>query len=152
MKGTLMAALLGLAALAAGGFAWHTQQALGETRRELAGLKTQLDKAKADIKTAQAEAEKQRKELEAQKLAVEQAQSDLNSTRQFLEAERSMNTRLREQLVLAMSRTSQPRPSSAQPQLPPGLVLPQLAPQRPMEVRIAPGRGPTSIGVGVPAR
>ena len=149
---TLVAAVLGLAALAAGGFAWHTHQALGEARRELAGLKTQLDKAKADIKTAQTEAEKQRKEAEAQKIALEQAHSELNTSRQFLEAERAMNTRLREQLVLAMSRAAQPRPSSAQPQLPPGLVLPQPLPQRPLEIRIAPNRGPTSIGVGVPAR
>ena len=148
---TLLAAVLGIVALAAGGFAWHTHQALGDARRELTGLKAQLDRAKADIKTAQAEAEKQRKEAEAQKAGLEQAQSELNSARNFLEAERAMNARLREDLVLAMSRATQPRPSSAQPQLPPGLVLPQLAPQRPLEVRIAPNRGPTAIGVGVPA-
>ncbi|HEX2649075.1 MAG TPA: hypothetical protein VHN19_03950 [Burkholderiales bacterium] len=148
---TLLAAVLGLAALAAGGFAWHTHRALGETRRELADLKTQLDKAKTDLKTAQAEAEKQRKEAETHKAALEQTQSELASARHFLEAERAMSTRLREELVLARARSAQPRPSAAQA-LPPGLVLPQLAPQRPLEVRIAPNRGATSVGVGVPAR
>lgn len=149
---TLLAAALGLAALAAGGgFAWHQHQALGEAQRELAGLKAQLDKAKADLKTVQAEAEKQRKEADMQKAALDQAQSELNSARNFLEAERAMNARLREEVILAIARAAQTRPAAAQA-LPPGLVLPQLAPQRPLEVRIAPNRGPTSIGVGVPAR
>jgi hypothetical protein len=151
MKSTLLAAVLALAALAAGGFAWQTHRALGDTQRALAGAKTQLDKTKADLKALQAEAAKQRKEAEAQKVALEQAQSEVNTARQFLEAERAMNTRLREELILAKSRAAQPKPAAAQA-LPPGLVLPRLAPQRPMEVRIAPNRGPTAIGVGVPAR
>ncbi|HXR58845.1 MAG TPA: hypothetical protein VN747_05970 [Burkholderiales bacterium] len=151
MKSALLAAVLALAALAAGGFAWHTRQALSETRRELAGVKSQLEKTQGELKTAQVEAETRRKQAEAQKAALEQAQAEVNAARHFLEAERAMNTRLREELVLAKSHAAQPRPAAAQG-LPPGLVLPQLAPQRPLEVRMAPNRGPTSIGVGVPAR
>lgn len=153
MKAGLLAAAASVAALAAGGFAGYTYLQLDETRRELAGARGLLDKAKTELKTLQAEAETLRKQAAAQKISLEQAQADLNAARQFLESERAASARLREELgmAMAMARAAQSGRAAAAQGLPPS-ALPQLAPQRPMEVRIAPGGGARAVGAGAPAR
>jgi len=150
MKSTALAVVLAIAAIAAGGFAWQTRQSLEETKAALAAATSQLEKSKADLKLAQEEATGLRKLATEQKMAAEQLQADLNAARLFMEAERLTVARLREDLAKAMTRGMPgARPAAAQA-LPPGMV-PMLAPQQPMQVRIAPSQG-TAIGVGVPAR
>ena len=152
MKSTAAAVAFAIAALAAGGFAWQTRQSHEETKAALAGATSQLDKSKADLKVAQEEATGLRKLATEQKMAAEQAQADLNAARQFMEAERLTVARLREDLAKAMMRvTPGARPTAAQA-LPPGMVVPMLAPPQPMQVRIAPGGGATAVGAPAPAR
>jgi len=151
MKSTIAAVVLAIATVAAGGFAWQTRQSLEGTKAALAGATAQLDKANTDLKALQAEATTLRKQATEQKMAAEQLQADLNAARQFIEAERLTTARLREDLAKAMTRaTPGARPTAAQT-LPSGMV-PMLAPQPPMQVRIAPGGGATAVGVPMPAR
>jgi septal ring factor EnvC (AmiA/AmiB activator) len=127
-----VALLFALATTAAAALAWWETQELAETRTELAVAGGHLQKARADLQGAQTELAALRKEAAAGQFTLQQMQADLTTARNFLEAERAANTRLRddmaktkELLAAAMSR----RPAAP-----------------------AARSGPTSVGAASPAR
>ena len=145
----IVALILALAAVGAAALAWHEHQELAETRAELAAAAGQLQKARAGLQAAQTELAALRKEAMAAKLATDQSQADLTAARSFLETEKAVTLRLREDLAKAKEQLADAsrRPRASQPQFAP----PMAVSPRPTTVRAAPG-GPTAVGAGSPAR
>ena len=140
MKWIAIAAIA--AALGIGYFAWQTHGALQEARVEARSAKAQLTQAQADLRKAHGEMEAARNEASAAKLAADQARAEANSNRVFLDAERAMNLKLREDMAMLQQRlatagrSAPPTPALA---LPPMLVRPQ-----PVGVRALPAPAPQS--------
>jgi hypothetical protein len=143
-------------AMAAGVFAFLRDQAADAAVAQVASLKAETQKALADTKAAQAERDALRKETADLKLAAEELRSAVEVAGRFLESEKAVSARLREDLAMTTARlaaagTRQQRPSDA---LPPGVFPPGLMPiqrPQPIAVRAAPG-GPTAVGAAAPAR
>lgn len=131
------------AALGIGYFAWQTHGALQETRVEVRSVKAQLTQAQAELRKAHTEMEAARQEASSAKLAADQLRVEANSNRVFLDAERAMNLKLREDMAMLQQRLlsggrGAPPPSPALA-LPPMLVRPQ-----PVGVRALPTPVPQS--------
>jgi hypothetical protein len=144
-------------AMAAGVFAFQRHQVAETAAAQAASLKAEAEKAQADLKAARAERDALRKEAAELKLAADELRAAAEVAGKFLEAERAVSARLREDLAMTSARLAaagsrqQPRPPEA---FPPGVLPPGLAPfQRPppMAVRAAPG-GPAAVGAAAPAR
>ena len=141
-------AIVALAIAAAAGFtAWQKNSALGEANQQVARLNADVQKAQADVKSAKAAADTLRKELAEAKAAAEQSRADANSARTFLDAERAMNMKLREDMAKLASAGRAARPV----QVPPQLLIPMPVQRQPTEVRIAPNRGQTQFGAPMQA-
>jgi uncharacterized protein (DUF3084 family) len=139
-----IAAALGLAY-----FAWQTHGALEETRVEVRSVRAQLTQAQADTRKARTEAEAAAKEASHARIAAEQAGAEAKSARAFLDAERGMNLKLREDIALLQQRIAMG--SRAPAASPAALPMPMLVrPQQPMVIRAVPAPAPQ--GVAVPAR
>ena len=133
----IIAALLALATVAAAALAWHENQELATTRAELAAANGQLQQARAELQAGQNELAGLRKEALAAKLAMEQMQADVTSARSFLEAEKAVGARLRDDLAKAKAQ-------------PPRFGPPTAVSPRPTTIRAAPAG--TAVGAGAPAR
>jgi chromosome segregation ATPase len=147
-----VALLFALATAAAAALAWWETQELAETRTELAAAGGHLQKARADLQGAQTELAALRKEAAAGKFTLQQMQADLTTARNFLEAERAANTRLRDDMaktkeLLAAAMSRRPAAPAAQPQS----AQPMAVSPRPTAARAA-RSGPTSVGAASPAR
>ncbi len=141
-------------AVTAGVVAFLRDQAAGAATARVAQLEADAQKAQADLKAAHAERDALRKESDGLKLEAQQLRSAADSAVQFLEMEKSINARLREDLAMASARLAAAgtRPTRQPDTLPPGMVAPaNVFRPPPVVVRAAPG-GPTSIGAAAPAR
>ena len=142
MKLIVVAVVAGLAAVAAGGFAWHQYQAHLETRTSLARAQAELQKSTTDLKAAQDELIALRRQFSEQEMALNQLQAEMVNARAFIDAERAVSARLRAELVkmkeeyataLRAGRSAQSRnPAPAAPML-------IRQPQQPMVIRAVPG-------------
>ena len=132
----IIAAILALAAVAAAALAWHEHQELATTRAELSAASGQLQRGRAELQAVQNELVGLRKEALAAKLAMDQMQADLTTARSFLDAEKAMGARLRDDLAKAKA---QPR-----------FVAPTAVTSRPTTVRAGPAG--SAVGAGAPAR
>lgn len=150
MKLVVVAVVAGIAAVAAGGFAWQQHQAHLETRVALTSANSELQKSRSDLKTTQAELVALRKEFSEQQMALNQLQAEMANARAFVEAEKAISARVRAELAkmkeeyataLRAGRSAQSRNTAP--------VAPMLIrePQRPMVIRQAPG----GASVGAPA-
>jgi septal ring factor EnvC (AmiA/AmiB activator) len=142
MKLIIVAVVAGLAAVAAGGFAWHQQQAHLETRTALARAQAELQKSTADLKAAQDDLIALRRRFSEQEMALNQLQAEMVNARAFVDAERAISARLRGDLAkmkeeyataLRTGRSAQSR--NAAPAAP--MLIRQ--PQQPMVIRAVPG-------------
>ena len=139
-------------AVAAGAVAFARHQAASTAAAEVASLKAEAQKAQADLKVARAERDALRKEAAELELQARQLRSAADVAGRFLEAEKAVSARLREDLAMASARLAaagsrQTRPSDA--------LAPRLVPlQRsaPFTVRVAPGGSPAAVGAAAPAR
>jgi hypothetical protein len=146
-------------AIGAGVFAWQRHEAAEAAAAQVAGLKAEAQKADADMKAARAERDALRKEMAELKLAADQMRAEIDTAKQFIEAERAVSARLREDLAMAAARlammASRPQQRSADA-IPPGVLPPgmMLMPRDkpPVAVRLAPNAGPTAVGVARPAQ
>jgi septal ring factor EnvC (AmiA/AmiB activator) len=139
-----------LAALAAAGFAWQRNQALGQVKSELASASADLQKARNELQALKAEAVALRKEAAEQKSATDQLRTELNSARAFLDSERLTGARLREELVKAKEQLAAMGKARSVQSAPPPMAVPMMV--RPPPAAVAPGQRGTAIGVGVPAK
>ena len=101
---SMMVVLLAIALVAAAAgatYAWQKNSELEKTKRELAGAVSGLEKAKADALAAKEASNALRKELADQKTEVEQLRSQMTAASAFLEAEKAVSVRLRQDLDMA---------------------------------------------------
>ena len=149
MKLIVVAVLAALAAVAAAGFAWQQHQAHLETKTALASAQSELHKTRTDLKTTQDELVALRRQFSEQQIALTQLQGEMVNARAFMEAEKAVSARVREELAkmkaeyaaaLRTGRALQVRP-----------VAPTLfTPARPPVVQAGP-RG-SAIGAPMQAR
>lgn len=137
--------VLAVIALGAAGLAWQQHRALAGAQAELAMAKSDLQKAQAEARAKDAAAETARKEAAAHKAALDQQQAEFRATQSFLETERALSARLRDELERAKEMiASGGRPRGGQPQAsqsaPPGYV-PMLVRPQPTTIRAAPSAG-----------
>jgi hypothetical protein len=99
MKLIVVAAVAALAAVAAGGFAWHEYQAHLETRTALARAQAELQKTATDLKTTQDDLIALRRQFSEQEMALNQLQAEMVNARAFVDAERAVSARLRADLA-----------------------------------------------------
>lgn len=155
---TVMVALtvIALTAAAAGAtYAWQKNSELEKTKRELAGAVTGLEKAKADALSAKEAANALRKEMADQKAAVDQLRSEMAAASSFLEAEKAVGARLRQELSMAnekLALLTNRRPGRDAQSIQ-GLspILPMTIQSAPMRVIAIPAPAPQSRGVAQPA-
>ena len=140
---TIVAALI--AAIAAGGVAWQTTQALERAKAELASANSQLQQARTAIQAMEGEIAGLRRELGEQKTAAEQLRAELAAAKSFLEAEKAIGARLRDELIKTkeqLAMVSRQRALQAAPVARPVQVQPTV-------IRaLRPG---AAIGAGAPA-
>jgi septal ring factor EnvC (AmiA/AmiB activator) len=150
MKTIAVAVVCAFAAVAAAGFGWMKYQELAAAKAQLTTTNTELQKTRADLRATQTELAALRKEAADAKLAMEQMQADLTTARSFLEAEKGVSARLRDELNQAKQQLAAAgrRPAA---QAGPASAPPSVYNPKPMGVRLAPG-GPTAAGAGAPAR
>jgi hypothetical protein len=137
MKLIVVAALAALAAVAAAGFAWQQHQAHLETRAALASAQSELQKTSTDLKTTQDELVAVRKQFSEQQLALNQLQAEMVNARAFVEAEKAVSARLREELAKVKEEyASALRAGRALHARPAAPTL--LTPNRPMVIQAGP--------------
>jgi septal ring factor EnvC (AmiA/AmiB activator) len=137
MKPMVLAVLAAVVVLLAAGFAWQQHQAHLETKAALASARAELEKTTTDLRTTRDQLIVLRKEFSEQQLALNQLQAEMVSARAFVEAEKAVSARLREDLgkvkeeyaaALRAGRAMQVRPAT------PSL----LAPPQPMVIQAGP--------------
>jgi uncharacterized protein (DUF3084 family) len=137
---------LGLA-VSAGYYGWEQKQAADQAKREIDSTRQQFAGADTEAGKAREQAESARKELEAQRAELEQLRTERDSARAFLENEKQIGLRLREQLAAAEQQLARlggrGGPSSS-------ALTPQVVTSQPQAVKIAPSYGATRA-VAVPA-
>jgi septal ring factor EnvC (AmiA/AmiB activator) len=163
MKMIAVAIAAVIAAVAGAGFAWQRNQALEKTKAELASTNSQMQKAKDDMLAMRVETEALRKEFAEQKLAAERSRADLASAQSYLDAEKAVGARLREELLKTKEQlASAGRPRSAQAaQVNPGAPTVRMVPTQPMVIKRSDPSGKAAIqasppgpaaGYGAPAK
>ena len=140
-------------AIAAGGYAFWRDQA---ATARIAQVEAEMQKAQAEVGALRAERDALRKSMADLTLEAQQLRSDAEVAGRFLEAEKAMNARLREDLAMTTARLAaagsrQARKPDALPPgvLPPGLMLLQRPP--PIAVRAAPGGSAAAVAAPAPA-
>src|SRR6185369_15534892 len=88
-------------AIAAGVFAFLRNQAADEAAAQVAALKADVQKAQADLSAARAERDSTKKEMAELKVETQQLRAAADVAGKFLEAERAISARLREDLAMA---------------------------------------------------
>ena len=116
----LVAVLAGLAAAGAGAFGWMQHQEHRQTKSALNNANAELQKTRGELKVASDELVSLRKQHAEQQMALNQLQAEMANARTFLEAEKAVSARLREDLAkmkedfataLRAARSSQARPA-----------------------------------------
>jgi uncharacterized protein HemX len=143
----IVLAIVVLGAAGGGYLGWQQHQELARTKTELASTRSALDKANADARAARADAAAARKAFEDQTAALEQARSERDSAKAFLENEKTHAARLQAELGLAREQLAymRARGSPAQYSQPPTVVRP-----RPMVIQALPA--PRPQGAASPAQ
>jgi len=96
---TILIAVLAVAAAGAVAFgAWQYQQH-AQTRAALRAANADLQKARVDLKTTQDELIALQKRHSEQELALQQLQAEMATARAFVEAEKAVGARLRDDLA-----------------------------------------------------
>jgi peptidoglycan hydrolase CwlO-like protein len=150
----VVAILAGVAAAAAGAYAWMQHQDLAQTKAALNGANSELQKTRSDLTATQAELVALRKEFSEQQMALNQLQAEMANARAFVEAEKAISARLRAELVKMKEqfatalRAGRGAPSRNTP-APPMLVR---EPQQPMVIRAVPGGASVQRANPAPAR
>ena len=120
MKIIILVVVAAVAAAGAGGLAWLKNKEAIEARSALAGAKSELQKTAADLGTTRDELVALRKQFAEQQMALNQLQAEMTNARTFLEAEKAVSARLREELAktkeefataLKAGRAAQARPA-----------------------------------------
>ena len=116
----IVAVLAALAAAGAGAFGWMQHQEHRQTKAALNSANSELQKARSDLKVASDELVSLRKQYSEQQMALNQLQAEMANARAFLEAEKAVSARLREDMAklkedfataLRAARASQARPA-----------------------------------------
>lgn len=98
-RGTILIAVLAVAAVGAVAFgAWQYQQH-AQTRSALRAANADLQKARSDLKSTQDELIALQKRHSEQELALQQLQAEMATARAFVEAEKAVGARLRDDLA-----------------------------------------------------
>ena len=99
MKTTLIMAALAIAAAGAGAYGWLQHQEHAQTRSALSAASSELQKSRAELKTAVDELSALRKQLSEQQMALNQLQAETTNARAFVEAEKAVSVRLRQEIA-----------------------------------------------------
>ena len=94
-----MAAVCVLGILAGAGLAWERHQAAAQARSELAGVRSELNQAQLELRRMREERDALHRESTEQKLQLQQIQAEMANARSFVEAEKAVSARLREDIV-----------------------------------------------------
>ena len=141
----VVAVLAALAAVGAGAFAWMQRLELMQTKSALNSANAELQKTRADLKGTQDELISLRKQYAEQQMALNQLQAEMANARAFVEAEKAVSARLREDMAkmkdefataLRAARASQGR-----------FATPTLADPPPARVV----RGQRGVNIGAPS-
>jgi septal ring factor EnvC (AmiA/AmiB activator) len=111
----VVAAVLGLGVLAGAGLAWERHQAATQARAELAGLRADLGRAQLELRRMGEERDKLHRESTEHKLQLQQLQAEMVNAKSFVEAEKAVSARLRDDIVKlkeAFAKGGKPRPPS----------------------------------------
>jgi septal ring factor EnvC (AmiA/AmiB activator) len=103
---TILIAVAAVLVVAAGAFAWQRHQSLAQTKAELARVNSELQRTRSDLQAARGELATLQRQAAEQKLALDQLQADLSTARAFLEAEKGIGARLRDELLKAKEERS----------------------------------------------
>lgn len=95
----VVAALAALAAAGAGGFAWMQHQELLQTKSALNSANSELQKTRTDLRSTSDELISLRKQYSEQQMALNQLQAEMANARAFVEAEKAVSARLREDMA-----------------------------------------------------
>ena len=95
----VVAVLAALAAAGAGAFGWMQHQEHRQTKSALNSANSELQKTRSDLKVASDELVSLRKQYSEQQMALNQLQAEMANARTFLEAEKAVSARLREDMA-----------------------------------------------------
>jgi septal ring factor EnvC (AmiA/AmiB activator) len=95
----ILMAVLALAAVGAVAFGGLQYQEHAQTRSALRAANADLQKTRSDLKSAQDELISLRKRYSEQELALQQLQAEMATARAFVEAEKAVGARLRDELA-----------------------------------------------------
>ena len=141
MKMMITAVLAAVAAAGAGAYGWMQHEEHARTKAALSSANAELQRTRTNLKTTQDELVALRKQFSEQEMALNQLQAEMANARAFVEAEKAISTRLREELAktreefataLRAGRAAQSRQTPAAPTL-------IRVPQQPMVIRAVPG-------------
>ena len=93
------AALLAVVAAGGAAFGWMQYHDHAQTRTALKNSNTDLQKTRTDLKSTQDELIALRKRYSEQELALQQLQAEMATARAFVEAEKAVGARLRDDLA-----------------------------------------------------
>ena len=150
MKMIAVAVVAVIAAVAAAGFAWQRNQALAETKAELANANSQLQKAQSDMLAMKAETAALRKEFDELKVEADRSRADLATTQSFLDAEKSAGAHLRAELMKAneqLAAMGRSRSAQGTPATVPAAPMVRMLPVKPMVIQ----QGPSGVAAGAAA-
>jgi septal ring factor EnvC (AmiA/AmiB activator) len=138
----LAACVLGI--LAGAGVAWERHGAATQARAELAGLRADLDQVQVQLRRMREERDTLHRESTEQKLHLQQLQAEMANARSFLEAEKAVSARLREEITKMKEAFAKAGRAGAAPPRP--MVV------RPQPMTVVPGPRGSAVGAAVPAR
>jgi predicted RNase H-like nuclease (RuvC/YqgF family) len=110
-----VAAVCVLGILASAGLAWERHQAAAQARAEAASVRSDLNQAQVDLRRMREERDALHRESTEQKLQLQQLQAEMTHARSFVEAEKAVSARLREDMVKMkedFAKGGKPRPPS----------------------------------------
>jgi hypothetical protein len=110
-----VAAVCVLGILAGAGLAWERHRAAAQARAELASVRFDLNQAQLELRRMREERDALHRESTEQKLQLQQMQAETAHARSFVEAEKAVSARLREEIVKIkedFAKGGKPRPPS----------------------------------------
>ncbi len=99
LKMIVGAVLLAVAAVGGAAFGWMQYSNHAQTRTALRNANADLQKTRTDLKSTQDELIALRKRYSEQELALQQLQAEMATARAFVEAEKAVGARLRDDLA-----------------------------------------------------
>jgi len=99
MKTMVIMAVLALAAVGAGAFGGMQYHEHAKTRSALNGANAELQKTRTDLKTTSDDLAALRKQFGEQQMALTMLQAEMTNARAFVEAEKAVSARLREDMA-----------------------------------------------------